>query len=50
MGMPICLKPVGIHLKIPSQQNNMHLVLPRIKNFELNFSIAMVILVWHRLK
>ncbi len=50
MGMPICLKLVGIHLKITSQQNNMHLILSRIKSFELNFSIAMVIVVWHWLK
>ncbi len=45
MGMPICLKPVGIPLNIPNQQNNMHLVLPRTKIFELNFSIVMFILV-----
>ncbi len=50
MGMPICPKLVGIHLKIPSQQNNMHLVLPRTKILDLNFSTVLVILVWHRLK
>ncbi len=50
MRMPICLKPVGIHLKIPSQENNMHLVLPRTKIFDLNFNIVLVILVSHRLK
>jgi hypothetical protein len=50
MGMPICPKPIGIHLKIPSHQNEVHLILRSIKNFELNFSIVMVIVVWHQLK